>query len=604
MNHSRFLFLSLWLLFLGTGCNRITSIPTLSECNSTFAEIYQLKDIHPDSAFQVFNSIADTLDEVHLRHQSEFLFFEYQVLKAELSYKNYSRAQNDSLVVAASYFYDSLVSGSRKMRNDPFLVLQQARAVYYKAVTEGRHNDTFVEAFSDYLKALWIMDGLTKERRVFISGIYNKEYEHFTGLIYDRLAWFLYNHDAWEPAMECLELSSECFEKEGVQEGIASNYDLMGDIMLAQENRNMAVVYYKESDSIYKQLQRDNLYRGFNYELHRGITLSSEGRKDEAIKVLSHALEKAQSPWMARRLHFGLGYIYYDLQEYDSSLYHYEQSYPLLPRQTAKSYVRIVKLANIVGDSTKAARYGELLSDYYVDQAQQGHLKTRMVLLYESFKSETKEARNKNIFLFILSILVMLAVVIVVDTVFIHWYRRKRRNEIEHHERIKASLEDKIELARNDSLRKDDKIKALQDELEKKLSAPDFYKLPFDDRMEVLLQMPICKRVLLVKDTNVKAGAAYPELVLSENQKTSLVNAVDSVFPKFSVKIIEDYPRLKRSDVIYCCMYVLGVTEVQAAALTGKTYQAVWTRSLKLHEIFDNKSDLQFILRNILINWK
>lgn len=85
---------------------------------------------------------------------------------------------------------------------------------------------------------------------------------------------------------------------------------------------------------------------------------------------------------------------------------------------------------------------------------------------------------------------------------------------------------------------------------------------------------------------------------------TLLVNAVDSVFPKFSVKIIEQYPRMKRSDVIYCCMYVLGVTEVQAAALTGKTYQAVWTRSLKLHEIFDNKSDLQFILRNLLMNWK
>ena len=105
-------------------------------------------------------------------------------------------------------------------------------------------------------------------------------------------------------------------------------------------------------------------------------------------------------------------------------------------------------------------------------------------------------------------------------------------------------------------------------------------------------------------DANVKAGVSYPELVLSDNQMNMLVNAVDAVFPKFSVKLIERYPRLKRSDVVYCCMYVLGITEIQAAALTGKTYQAVWKRSLKLHSIFDNKADLQFVLHDMLRNWK
>ena len=103
--------------------------------------------------------------------------------------------------------------------------------------------------------------------------------------------------------------------------------------------------------------------------------------------------------------------------------------------------------------------------------------------------------------------------------------------------------------------------------------------------------------------SNVKAGVAYPELVLSDNHITMLINSVDAVFPKFSIKLVERYPRLKRSDVVYCCMYILGITEVQAAALTGKTYQAVWTRSVKLHEIFDNKSNLQFVLCDFLKDW-
>ena len=107
----------------------------------------------------------------------------------------------------------------------------------------------------------------------------------------------------------------------------------------------------------------------------------------------------------------------------------------------------------------------------------------------------------------------------------------------------------------------------------------------------------------MVKESNVKAGSSYPELVLSEKQMRALVNAVDSVFPKFSVKLMEQYPRMKWSDMVYCCMYVLGITEVQAAALTGKTYQAVWTRSVKLHEIFENKSNLQFFLHDFLKVW-
>ena len=115
--------------------------------------------------------------------------------------------------------------------------------------------------------------------------------------------------------------------------------------------------------------------------------------------------------------------------------------------------------------------------------------------------------------------------------------------------------------------------------------------------------MPVCKRILKIKQSNVKAFSSYPEMVLSDNQLTMLVNAVDAVFPKFSVRIIEMFPRLKRSDVVYCCLYVLGITEVQAAALTGKTYQAVWTRSLKMHEIFDNKSSLQLILHGFLKDW-
>lgn len=184
--------------------------------------------------------------------------------------------------------------------------------------------------------------------------------------------------------------------------------------------------------------------------------------------------------------------------------------------------------------------------------------------------------------------------------------RRKRRHqkEIEVHERIQTTLEDEIETVKSASQQKEETIKELQSKLDKVISNPDFQKLPFDSKMEALYELPICKRILQVKKSNVKAFTSYPELKLSDNQFTMLVNAVDAVFPKFSSWLIETYPRLKRYDVFYCCLYILGVTEAQAAALSGKTYQAVWTRSVKLREIFGNKSSLQIILHGFLKDWK
>ncbi|MBP5643309.1 MAG: hypothetical protein J6X10_03640 [Bacteroidales bacterium] len=591
------------MLLLATGCNRKPGVETLSNTLPLFDKVYEVKDHQPDSALKLMQLAASPIDETALRLKSKFLYAEYSLLKAEVNYKNYKPIGNIPEVMEAYRFYDSIYSASRSYRSNEFLAFQYARAAYYKAVVEERREETQEQSFSDYLQSLWITDGLNNKRRVIDLEDDNVAYEHHTGLIYDRLAWFFYNHNAWDLAIECLERSNECFEIEQHLEGIASNYGLMGDIMLAQDDRMASVKYYKESDSIYRMINKENDYLNFNGVLHHAITLSSSGDKEGAKGLLLQALENSRWPWMTRRLHFGLGFVYNDLFEYDSALYHYERSYPLLPRQTAKSYCRIIQLASHLGDTVKVAHYGHLLADLYSEQVQQSGQRTRMMTLYEKHKAASKDARDKDIFYFIVLIIIVLAFVIVIDTAFLHSGKKRHKREIARQERIKASLEDEIESTRRMSKRKEEKIKDLETKLNMIVSNPDFQSLPFDKKMETLLEMPICKRVVTVKNANVKASVAYPEMVLYDNQMSALVNAVDAVFPKFSVKIIEKYPRLKRSDVVYCCLYILGVSEVQAAALMGKTYQAVWTRSLKLHEIFDNKSNLQFVLSDILKNW-
>ena len=591
------------LIVVLTSCEKTVEYGPLLESRPIFSDVYQLKDNMPDSALKLMQVVADTLDLSALRRFSCFQYAEYQILEAELNYKNYKPISNENEVMAAFDFFDSIMPGKFLSRIGDEFAFHKARAYYYKAVIEEFKFKDHVNAFTDYLNALWVMDGLNGKRWLFTFSDIKDEYEHFTALIYDRLAWFLYTYDAWDTSLDCLERSSECFKKEGNLLGVASNFELMGDVMLAQGDKEISLDYYKRSDSIHEKLKTDDIYQHFSSLFHRALDLYNAGEPNASFSLLHHALELSNNVWLNRQVHFSLGYLYYESQQYDSALCNYECSIPLLPRQTIKSYCRIIKAANLLGDDAKAAYYGELLSDMYLNQVAQSGDKTRMIMLYEGYKAESQDERNKSQLLFILSLVAILLVVLAINIFIIEWRRRRHKKELETQEKIKTLLESEVETAKRVSQQKEERIKSLEIELEKTISNPSFQQLPLEKKLETLYEMPISKRVRKVMTSNVKAGVAYPELVLSDNHITMLINSVDAVFPKFSIKLVERYPRLKRSDVVYCCMYILGITEVQAAALTGKTYQAVWTRSVKLHEIFDNKSNLQFVLCDFLKDW-
>ena len=601
MKHRHLLLL--FLLLAAFGCRHGSRVETLQDRMPAFAEVYSLKDYHPDSAFRIMHRIEDTLDVARLQRLSPFLFNEYQVLHTELRYKNIFPISDDTLTLRAFAFYDSVVSHSRSAAHDKVLFYQFARSLYYKAAVESQR-DQKAEAFADYLQALRAIDGLARNRQPFHLGHPNPEYMHFTALIYDRLAWFFYTYDQWEEALECLNLSNACFEKEDCHEGLASNYALMGDVMLAQGDRLVSLNYYEMSDSIYRTLGSGDRFHRHNQLFHQALSLSNQNRKEECKNVLNQALlETEEASRLARQIHFVLGYVYIDSQEPDSALYHFEQSHPLLPRQTLKTYCNTIALANALGDSIKAAHYGQMLADITLQQFYQKTEVAKMMSMFIEYKEEKGAAIGRNMLLYIVGFIVLLAGVIAVQSLWIHRRSQRSKADQEQHERIKSLLEKQIAQTNAEARQKEEKIAALQQELEKTVANPSFQRLPLSEKMEVLTQMPICKRALKVLDYNVKAGVAYDELVMSDSQLGQLIKAVDTVFPKFSVRIIEQYPRLNRSDVMYCCLYILGINEIQAAALTGKTYQAVWKRSTKLHEIFGNKSDLSFVINDILKTW-
>ena len=102
------------------------------------------------------------------------------------------------------------------------------------------------------------------------------------------------------PVMECLEKSSECFKKEGNVKGVASNLELMGDVILAQGDRVNSMYYYKKSDSIHERLKTDNvyLYRNYSSVVHRALDMYNANEMAASSALLHHALQEAQTTWI------------------------------------------------------------------------------------------------------------------------------------------------------------------------------------------------------------------------------------------------------------------------------------------------------------------
>ena len=103
------IFCSFFFLLLATSCNSNPENNTLASRWPVFDDIYALKDAYPDSALKLFLPIADTLDVYALGQQYPYQLAEYQILDAEIQYKNYLLTKREDHVIEAFHFYDSVI---------------------------------------------------------------------------------------------------------------------------------------------------------------------------------------------------------------------------------------------------------------------------------------------------------------------------------------------------------------------------------------------------------------------------------------------------------------------------------------------------------------
>lgn len=112
---------------------------------------------------------------------------------------------------------------------------------------------------------------------------------------------------------------------------------------------------------------------------------------------------------------------------------------------------------------------------------------------------------------------------------------------------------------------------------------------------------PICRLIMeRVNEGQFKAQMdckAYKEFALGKEQVTALREAADRHFGQFTSRLAKAYPDLTRGDLDYCCLYLLGLSDADVAALMQRAYNTVSERSRKMKAIFGMEEPLSVTLK-------
>ena len=107
---------------------------------------------------------------------------------------------------------------------------------------------------------------------------------------------------------------------------------------------------------------------------------------------------------------------------------------------------------------------------------------------------------------------------------------------------------------------------------------------------------PICRLIMeRVNEGQFKSQmdcTVYKDYALGKEQLTALREAADRHFNQFTSRLAKAYPDLTRGDLDYCCLYLLGLSDADIAALMQKAYPTVSHRARKMKAIFKSESPL------------
>jgi tetratricopeptide (TPR) repeat protein len=587
-----------WVLLALAACSPVetrhgTSLPT--DTSPELAAVDSLIWQRPDSALTQLLSCRDAMiaspntpngDSSETHSMRLYNGHYYQLLLAELLYKNDSAQANRTALQQAVAYFDSLA-------DTPDAAFLAARAHYINGVGYYEQ-DSLVDACKEYIKALEMMEERFGEKE-----LVGKK-ANFMALIYTRLTVLFSDLYLNKQAIYFGKLSLPYYERNKTSpwhlpwmlSKIGVHYNLMDEL-------DSAAYYYQQANAFLP----DTVNQTYRDLAARQALLSyqMEHLPNKTIMVLHRIADIAVSDDERLSRYLSIADIYYNEQQFDSAKAYFEQVYCNAQNHDYKMLAadRLREISMIDGDSLKANKYALARSQFTIEKDEEGNLNSELTTLCQQYRHGRQEIQHRQKTQKIArrwSFVMGAAILVVVVTVFIlMMLKRRMRSEQYLHKMEQAALSGKLKKS-NEALR--ETTKQLEKAIaEKEISGPALAKDYASFR-----EAPICRQILeTVKGNYFKSKmdcSAYKEYALGKEQLQSLRDSADEHMAQFTTRLRKQFPSLNEEDVNYCCLYLLGLNEAEISVLMQRAYPTVCERNRKIRRIIGEKNDLVFALRN------
>ena len=563
------------------------------------------------------------------------------LLLAELLYKNdYAQTNRPALLQAVSYF-DSLVrptppfkgAGGIKKRPqpNPNLAFLDARAHYINGVGYYE-NDSIVPACAEYLKALEVMENHFEEK-----DLVGKKAKFMT-YTYNRLGDMFEEQYMMDPAMDCYKHSYDYSVISPISSYSVSNaLYRIGKQHDMKDDKDSANYYY--SQALLNMPDSANLYYRDIVSSKAILSYQMTHQAEASLKRLKQMVVLTEDDDERLTRYLLIGYICFEERQFDSACLFLEPVF--LNKDDAVSQIQAAEYLRILYDSLNEKEK----SDYYIHflaihkpmEYDSDAKISSLSELYKSYLGKKQKQQSEKEKLYERrwatkrTIEIAIPTLIIIVSILILLIRNKhRKNILAKEEYLQQQLEAKeanarkkmeesdkqhteaIEVERQAHRmeqaaisgrlkQKNEEVRELRDQIKRheKLKAIPKHAESFVDE-------PICQLILgRVKDGKFKSKVDYldyKESALSKQQLFDLRVAADQHFNLFTIRLKNAYPQLTNGDLDYCCLYLLGLTNADLAALMQRAYNTVVERDGKLKKVFGNDAPLSFTLMGIAKN--
>ncbi len=628
-----------------------------SSAHAALAEIDSLMWLRADSAFVLLQEFvvgpeAEKLDTFDGHY--------CQVLISELLYKNDCEQTNREDLLQAVDFFDSLIvnkndANKREVVTQKQNVFLDARTHYINGVGYYEQGNV-VQACAEYLKALEVMEEQFEEKALvgkkaqFMTYIYNRLGDMFYGQLLVEPAISCYK----KALVFCMREPTSMYGVSVVLYNMGIQFDIAGQKDSADYYYNKALDHMPDSNNIhYRDIRMSKALLAYN----KGLCLDSIIKELEYVVSLAPDNDEKITRFLTLGNVLFEDKQYDSSCFYLETVFEQQEDTP----SRILAAENLCNIYRMKGDSVKSQKYASFLSGFTMSEIEKKTEVSKVNEMFKEHFTKQQEkqaglAREKAVKK-ALKIIISIAIVVAIAIVIMAKLRSKKllkvqqedadrkfgESEQQHKEELRQrqaeaekALKDKEKHHQQEMEAKEAQARKELEERDKrhaevleaerqthrmeqaaisgrlKRSNQEMRELKnqikqLDDlaaKTEVAASFdeePICRLIMdRVNEGQFKSKIdyiIYKDSALDKQQLLDLRLAVDRHFGQFTVRLKKAYPGLTNSDLDYCCLYLLGLTDADISALMQRAYNTVSERSRKLKGIFGSEEPLPATLR-------